>query len=229
MNTMLAGHARRDTRTGERTSPLAALVTPQTGTHEATPSSRLDRASPASHEPRVGIDGEVAVAPARSLGPLTRLGGALTGALHSLLGADPSTKASFGSGVLTLGIDLVPFLGPLKKVADARALVHHENPILQHEGRTLFVLGAVEMLLDTITLGGSAFLPDEILTYPRLIRDYQRRAHQQTDATSMFPDPISFAIRGLLMIPGANELVDSLLGRQRSNARITVASATPSR
>jgi hypothetical protein len=229
MNTAIAATTRTPSQPVESTPPLAALVAPplDVSTPSLAPIAHLSLARAEAGETEMETS-RSARQPA-SEGMLIRLGGMITSALHALLAADPSTKASFGSGVFNLGIDLVPFLGPLKKVADARALVHHENPTLQHEGRTLFVLGALEMLLDTITLGGSAFLPDEILTYPRLIRDYQRRANQETDAKSMFPDPISCAIRGALMIPGANELVDSLLGRPRSNRRITDASATPSR
>jgi hypothetical protein len=150
-------------------------------------------------------------------GAFTRIGGLISGAL-GLLSADPDKRASFGAGVANLGIDLIPFVGPLKKLADARALVHHNDPALQHEGRTLFVLGAAELLLDTVTVGGSAFIPDELLTYPRMIRDYQRRANQERDPRSMFPDPVSMVIRGLLSVPGASALVDALLGKSSQPA-----------
>lgn len=157
-------------------------------------------------------------------GILNQVGGFISGIL-GLFSADPDKRASFGSGIVNLGIDLIPFMGPFKKLVDAHALVHHNNPVLQHEGRTLFVLGAVELLLDTVTLGGSAVLPDELLTYPRLIRDYQRRANQEKDPKAMFPDPVSILIRGFLMIPGASTLIDSLLGKSTDTPLPNGASA----
>jgi hypothetical protein len=196
---------------GLRRPDIEATITDQRPSH-ATAHSRSpsETARSARETPEHGI--------------LATLGGLISG-IFGLLSADPNKNASFASGVANLGIDLIPFVGPLKKLADARALVHHGDPVLQHEGRTLFVLGAAELLLDTATVGGSALLPDELLTYPRLIRDYQRRASQERDTKSMFPDPVSMVIRGFLLIPGVTALVDSLLGKSNDTQLHNAATA----
>ena len=131
-----------------------------------------------------------------------------TDKLLSTFAADPKAVATISSGLASLGIDLLPFLGPLKKIADGRALFQQDCPELKTEGRTLCLIALLELGIDAATAGGSVLLPDEILTYPRMLRDYQRRMKQEENPSKMFPDPISLAVRAILKIPAISKLVD---------------------
>jgi hypothetical protein len=126
----------------------------------------------------------------------------------SSIASDPKTVASVASGLAAFGFDLLPFMGPIKKFADGRALFLQNNLDLKNEGRTLCLISLLELGLDAVTAGGSALIPDEILTYPRMLRDYQRRMQQQTSPAKMFPDPVSLVVRGLLKIPGVSSILD---------------------
>lgn len=127
------------------------------------------------------------------------------------IAADPRAQASLGRAIGALGIDLVPFLGPLKKYADARAMYKENDPLLESEAKKLFVIACAEAAFDTVTLGGSAFVPDEALTYLRTARDLHRRARAVTSSSGLIPDPLTLAAGLILKIPGCDWLADRAL------------------
>jgi hypothetical protein len=109
------------------------------------------------------------------------------------IATDPNAEASFTRMLGKLGIDFVPWAGPIKKMADARAEAKTGDPEKVARGRTLFAIAAAELAFDTATLGGSFFLPyEEGATGLRTIKDTMRRSRIFRGAAFLVPDVLTW-------------------------------------
>lgn len=128
-----------------------------------------------------------------------------------LIAADPQAEASIARAAVNIGYDIVPFLGPLKKFADARALYRTADPVLMEEGRRLCLIAVLEAALDIGTLGGSAFMPDELITGLRTAGDYYRRAARTAKGVGLSKDPLSLLAGAVLKFPYLSKSIDTIL------------------
>ena len=94
-------------------------------------------------------------------GVLKRVTGRVIDKALNIIATDPDKADEFLQVALKLGADFTPFLGPLKKLADAREFAREGQ---MEEALILATQATPEMILDIATCGASAIIPDEILT-----------------------------------------------------------------
>jgi len=75
---------------------------------------------------------------------------------------DAIKNPRFIASFLSFVIDFVPVLGPSQKYLQARKEFKVEA--LKDVARERFIIAVMEMGLDVVTMGGSATIPDEVLT-----------------------------------------------------------------
>jgi hypothetical protein len=125
--------------------------------------------------------------------------------------ADPDGKPSFTRFLGKLGIDFIPWAGPLKKIADARAEAKTGDPQKIAEGRTRFVIGVTELALDTGTAGFSFFIPyDEGATGLRTLKDYMKKSAIFRRAAFLVPDVLTWGTALLMKSERLRGFVDKL-------------------
>ena len=139
----------------------------------------------------------------------------------SFIASDPDKARSVLETMGKVGADLVPFLGPVVKYADARELYRAGHV---KEAKRLCCIAAAEMVLDVATLGGSAAIPDELLTALTTVR--QGMKNSSTASKVLKTDPLSFTADMICHIPGVDDALTAMLTFGMEDLEVAPGSVT---